>query len=128
MKYLYTLISRISALIVIYTTSRIFFYLNNQTSLNNVGIFDFVEGIRFDISALFYINIPLIILLLFPNNLRTKSYYKRLTNILFYIVNIPFITLNNVDIEYFKFTVNLDFRPHAWYCMYIHTRTGMYCT
>ena len=87
MKYLYTLISRISALIVIYTTSRIFFYLNNQTSLNNVGIFDFVEGIRFDISALFYINIPLIILLLFPNNLRTKSYYKRLTNILFYIVN-----------------------------------------
>ncbi len=104
MKYLYTLISRISALIVIYTTSRIFFYLNNQTSLNNVGIFDFVEGIRFDISALFYINIPLIILLLFPNNLRTKSYYKRLTNILFYIVNIPFITLNNIDIEYFKFT------------------------
>ena len=41
--------------------------------VNNVGIFDFVEGIRFDISAQFHINIPLIILLLFPNNLRTKS-------------------------------------------------------
>ena len=59
MKYFYTIVSRISALIVIYTTSRIFFYLNNHTSLNNVGIFDFVEGIRFDISALFYINIPI---------------------------------------------------------------------
>ena len=43
-------------------------------------------------------------MLLFPNNLRTKTYYKRLTNILFYVVNIPFITLNNIDIEYFKFT------------------------
>ncbi len=27
-----------------------------------------------------------------------------MTNILFYIINIPFIVINNVDIEYIKFT------------------------
>ena len=104
MKFLFTFIKRIVFLLIIYSTSRLYFYINNSDSFTNVNFLEFLEGIRFDISALLYINIPLFLLLLLPNNLRAKKYYHKITNWLFYSVNIPFILLNNIDIEYFKFT------------------------
>ncbi len=104
MKYLQTYLKRIFILLGLYTSSRIFFYLNNNESFSSSNIIEFVEGIRFDLSALVYINTLLFILLLIPHNFRDNKYYKKTTNWLFYIVNIPFIILNNMDIEYFKFT------------------------
>jgi len=101
MKYLQTYLKRIFVLLGLYTTSRIFFYLNNTDSFISITIIEFIEGIRFDLSALIYINTLLFILLLIPHNFRNNKY---ITNWLFYIVNIPFILLNNMDIEYFKFT------------------------
>lgn len=87
-----------------YTASRIYFYLNNRETINLHYFLEFLEGLRFDISALVYINIPLFVMLFLPHNLRANKYYHKLTNWLFYVVNIPFLLLNNIDIEYFKFT------------------------
>ena len=127
---------RIFLLLLIYYSSRILFYLLNSSSFSENIFLSILEGIRFDISALFYINIPILILLLFPiesicdltlfiirklgrlkrilspiiklleycKNIKIKIWYQKMTNILFYIINIPFIVINNVDIEYFKFT------------------------
>ena len=103
LNYLATYIKRIIYLLLIYSISRLFFYLNNTDSLTLVNCYDFIEGIRFDLSALAYINIPLILLLMIPCNLRIKKRYQQTTNILFYTINIPFIIFNNVDIEYFRF-------------------------
>lgn len=104
MKFLFNYLRRLSFLILIYTTSRIYLYLNNTDSFNNVRIIEFVEGWRFDISALVYINIPILLLLLIPTNFRKRDNFWKITNILFYTLNIPFIILNNIDIEYFRFT------------------------
>ena len=104
MKYLSTFFKRIILLLAFYTTSRIYFYINNIDAFTDVSLLEFTEGIRFDVSALFYINIPLLILLLLPHNLRANKYYHKITNWLFYAVNIPFLLLNNIDIEYFRFT------------------------
>ena len=104
MKYLSTFFKRIILLLAFYTTSRLYFYINNIDAFTYVSLLEFTEGIRFDISALFYINIPFFILLLLPHNLRVTKYYHKITNWLFYGVNIPFLVLNNIDIEYFKFT------------------------
>ena len=104
MNYLKTFLTRIVYLLGLYALSRFFLFVNNLDSFSTVSVFEFLEGIRFDISALFYINIPLLILLLFPTNFRKRNGYKQFLNILFYAVNIPFIILNNVDIEYFRFT------------------------
>ncbi len=104
MKYLSTFFERIVLLLAFYTTSRIYFYINNIDAFTDVSLVEFTEGIRFDISALFYINIPLLILLLLPHNLRANKYYHKITNWFFYAVNIPFLLLNNIDIEYFRFT------------------------
>ena len=104
MKYFYTFYKRIFFLILIYFSSRILFYLYNSTYFSSCIFLSIFEGIRFDISALFYINIPLLILLLFPTNFRGNKWYKKTTNIIFYVVNVPFIMINNADIEYFKFS------------------------
>ena len=104
MKYFLIYFKRILALLAIYTTSRIFLFFNNFDSFNNASILEFIEGLRFDVSALVYINIPLLLLLLIPHNFRVYKYYQKTVNWIFYGVNIPFILLNNVDVEYFKFT------------------------
>ena len=136
MIFLKTFWKRIFLLLLIYSSSRILFYLLNSSSFSENIFLSILEGIRFDISALFYINIPLLILLLFPiesicdltlfitrklgrikrilspiiklleycKNIKIKIWHQKMTNILFYIINIPFIVINNVDIEYFKFT------------------------
>ena len=51
-----------------------------------------------------YINVLLLILILFPTNFRKKTNYIKFTNTLFYSINIPFIIINNIDIVYFQFT------------------------
>ena len=104
MLFIITYIKRITLLLLLYTTSRLFFYFNNIDNFYNPRIVDFIEGVRFDISSILYINIPILILLLFPNKYRERKNYIRFTNYLFYSLNIPFIILNNIDIEYFKFT------------------------
>ncbi len=104
MKYFYTFLKRFFFLIIIYSSSRLFFYFFNSDYFSKNILLSLIEGIRFDISALLYINIPVIILLFLPINLRVKKYYKKLTNLIFKIINIPFILINNIDIEYFKFS------------------------
>ena len=137
MKYFNTFWKRISLLLLLYSSSRILFYFFNSSSYSENVFLSILEGIRFDISALLYINIPLFIFLLFPmksicdltifmirklgrkirkrltqiiklleycKNIKLKRWYQKMTNIIFYIINIPFIVINNVDIEYIKFT------------------------
>ena len=104
MKFFITYCKRILILLALYSSSRIYFYLNNNDTIDTHYFLEFVAGLRFDISALVYINIPLFILLLLPHNLRSGKKYRKLTNYLFYIVNIPFLLINNIDIEYYKFT------------------------
>ena len=104
MLFLLNYLLKLAGLLVIYTTSRIFFFLNNRINLESFSFIDFIEGIRFDLSALVYINIPILILLLFPTKLRHNKDYIKFTNSLFYILNFIFIVFNNIDIEYYRFT------------------------
>ena len=95
---------RIIILLIIYSSSRFLFYIVNIDAFKDNLILSMLEGIRFDISALIYINIPVLILMIFPSDIRQNIHYKQLTNIIFYLSNIPFIIINNVDIEYYKFS------------------------
>ena len=104
MKFFNEFIKRIIILLILYSISRIYLFYNNFDSFYPVKILEFLEGIRFDLSAIIYINIPLFLLLLSPLNFKSKKNYKPLINIIFYITNIPFLILNNIDIEYYKFT------------------------
>ena len=100
-------LQKILLLIAIYFLSRFCFLINNYSSFNffdEVSFFSIlIECIRFDLSILLYINSLVLFLILIPINLRVKKWYRTLVNTVFLIVNIPFIILNNIDIEFFKF-------------------------
>ena len=97
MQYFKTFYKRIFLLLLIYSSSRIIFYFLNDEYFSSNILASLFEGIRFDISALFYINIPILILLLFPTNLREKTAYQKITNIIFYCVNIPFLLKTEIQ-------------------------------
>ena len=117
MKYIITFYKRILFLLLIYSSTRILFYIFNSKYFSSNIFYSLIEGIRFDISAIFYINLPILLLLLIPFNLkirflkrkininRKEQWYKQSTNILFYILNIPFLIANIVDIAYYQFSL-----------------------
>ena len=109
MTYFYDFIKRIVLLLFIYFLSRFFFILNNLNLLESIYEFDFssflliLEALRFDLSILLYINSIVFLLLLFPHNLHQYHLYRKSVRYIFYLVNIPFIILNNIDIEFFQY-------------------------
>ena len=104
-------IKRILVLLFIYFLSRVCFFINNSSLfLENENFYSassifliLFESIRFDLSILLYINVLVFILMLFPTNLYFKLWYKKLIDFVFMLCNIPFIVINNIDIEFFQF-------------------------
>ena len=109
MNYTLNFIKRILLLLFIYFLSRLFFIINNKNIIEVIDntdsslFFLILESLRFDLSILLYINAIVFLLLLFPNNLHLTTWYRRCIDYTFYLVNIPFILLNNIDIEFFQF-------------------------
>ena len=100
-------LNRMFLLLFIYFISRLFFFINNFSSFNITEsisyLTPFIESLRYDLSILLYINSLVLLLIFFPFNLRLKKWYQKLVSIVFLIVNIPFIILNNIDIEFFQY-------------------------
>ena len=100
-------LQKILLLIVIYFLSRFCFLINNFSSFNFFDevsfFFILIECIRFDLSILLYINSLVLFLILIPINFRVKKWYRTFVNTIFLTVNIPFIILNNIDIEFFQY-------------------------
>ena len=95
---------RLLLILVFYQICRIIFYLFNYNYFLQVGITEFLGGIRFDLSAIFFSNALLIALSIIPGNFKYKSSYQVFLKILFFVINAFFIAFNFVDIEYFRFT------------------------
>ena len=97
---------KILLLLSIYFISRVCFLINNFPLFSQEDsslFFVFLESLRYDLSILLYINSIVLLFIFFPTNLRIRKWYHKSINYLFWIVNIPFIILNNVDIEFLKF-------------------------
>ena len=104
--HLLTFLKRVLSLCLIYTTSRLAFYLYNFKGTESTNtLLAFLEGLRFDISAILYINLPLLVLLCVHFFVPQLKLLNRFINGLFYLVNIPFILLNNIDIVFYVFNL-----------------------
>ena len=94
-------------LMAVYMLSRWFFYYMNINSFQDVTFSDMmtmsVGGLRFDVSALCYLNILCIILQFLPVKKRHTVKYQRIVKILFIIINVLGIVVNVADIVYFEF-------------------------
>ncbi|MFT6679181.1 MAG: phosphoglycerol transferase MdoB-like AlkP superfamily enzyme, partial [Granulosicoccus sp.] len=102
----FLVLKKLGLVLVIYTICRIAFYYFNATYFDTDGLLRaFMGGVRFDISAIIYINLVFIILSLAPIPIRRNDIYRKVMNYIFLGLNVVGILFNCIDIEYFKFTL-----------------------
>lgn len=101
------LLKRLALLCVIYSVSRALFLAFNFQSYNQVPVAEllmaFAVGLRFDIAAICRVNSVFIFLSMLPVTFFSKAWYQRVLKIVFLLSNVPFLIINVVDYEYFKF-------------------------
>lgn len=90
--------------VIFYQICRILFYIFNKGAFTEVHAKSFLGGLRFDLSAIGYINLLFAFLHVIPGNFKNNSTYQKVLKVSFYVVNLVFILTNFVDFEYFKFT------------------------
>ena len=101
------LVTRLGLLCLIYTVSRALFLAFNFQTFSQVPVFEiltaFAVGLRFDIAAICRINGAFILLSALPFSFCEKTWFQKLLKIVFLASNIPFVLINIIDYEYFKF-------------------------
>ena len=94
-------------MLVVYMLSRWFFYYMNLHHFQDMTFAEMMTiswgGLRFDISALCYLNMLCIALQLLPLKARHTVKYQRIVKIIFLVVNILGIAVNAADIVYYEF-------------------------
>lgn len=103
-KALFLFIKRLVLVVLVYQICRILFYFFNTNFFETITLKEILGGLRFDLSAITYINLIFVILHFLPLKLYfTKGYQKFLT-LSFFGINLLFIATNFVDFQYYKFT------------------------
>lgn len=88
--------------------SRVLFYLFNTQlfSDSNTSLLKaFLLGIRFDISAIIYVNGLYILMILIPFAFRNNTVYQKIAKVLFVTTNAVALLANFADIIYYRFTL-----------------------
>lgn len=89
--------------LIFYQLSRVVFYFSNRQVFSSAGIREFFGGIRFDLSALFYVNALFILMHTVPGKFKYRKGYQKILKISFFLVNLIFLATNFIDAEYYKF-------------------------
>jgi phosphoglycerol transferase MdoB-like AlkP superfamily enzyme len=101
------LLVKLLTILVLMSLSRWLFYVFNLSEFGHIGFFKLMHlmmlGLRFDLSAVFMLNLPLIFLSALPITFRWDNWYQLLTNILFVVANTLALAVNQIDIIYFRY-------------------------
>lgn len=91
----------------VYSIFRLLFFLFNYHSFTQSTVteilFAFVVGLKFDLSAIVYINSLFILLHLIPLGLRYKKWYDKLLKWIYFITNFTVLFFGLVDLRWFSF-------------------------
>ncbi len=98
---------RIMIIMILFTLSRIGFYVFNQNMFPGVSLQEFLNilkgGLLFDISAVVYINMLFILLHIVPFNFRYDERYQSTVKYVFFITNGIALSINAADYVYYRF-------------------------
>jgi len=98
-------IAALGILMVLYSLLRLGFYLVNHDFFADVPFPEiltaFWHGLRFDLSALILVNVPVLLLYNLPGSLPRQRWYRIIVFILFCFVNIIGVLLNIADFGYY---------------------------
>ena len=105
----WVLILRLAIILDLFWMSRLLLWVFNPSYFSGLGFTGFIEvlfyGLRFDISALMMVNLPIIFLWSLPFNFTYNKIYQQITNFIFYLFNSIALAANFIDIIYFRFTL-----------------------
>lgn len=105
----WVLFLRLLLAMLLFTLCRIGFYIYNTSYFPDMTVSHFLRilwgGLRFDMTAVLYINSLIILLTLVPFDIRFTSAYQSILKYLFYILNGLAIAANLADFIYYKFTL-----------------------
>ncbi|MBQ7191367.1 MAG: sulfatase-like hydrolase/transferase [Paludibacteraceae bacterium] len=100
--------SNFALIMAIFSFSRLFFYWVNKDLYPGVSTSHLIEmmagGVRFDLTALLYLNSVYLALTLLPFRFRQNSVYQQVTRWLYLIPNTLAIIVNCIDMVYIRFT------------------------
>lgn len=103
------LMYRLALAMVMMSFTRITFYLYNADYFPDVTITSLMRllwgGLRFDLTAVLYVNLPVILLMVQPLKVRFTDGYQRLTTVLYYLLNSIMLGANIADTVYYRFTL-----------------------
>jgi len=104
-----TLAFALLALMVLYSVSRLGFYLFNMSffpEMTSARLLTIMQGgLRFDLAAVLYSNVLVVLLLIVPLNIRFRSGYQMLVRWIFIVVNGIMFAINTADFIYYRFTL-----------------------
>ncbi len=100
---------RLLLVFAFYTITRLLFYVLNQSLFADIECGYLIKlmyhGLRFDASAIAYTNSLVILMHIIPFRFRYNKVYQKVISIIFYVVNAIGITLNMIDVVYYRFTL-----------------------
>ncbi|RLD61837.1 MAG: sulfatase [Bacteroidetes bacterium] len=106
-QHIKVLLKRLLIVLVLYVATRLYFYILNFNFFSSVEFVPllkmFFYGIRFDISAIAYTNMLIIILHVIPGNFKNNKTYQLINKILFVVVNSIMLATNFIDSKFFEF-------------------------
>lgn len=103
-KSLTILLKRIAYVTISYSLLRFLFLVFQWNAFQDVTFLNFIGGVRFDLSVIFYTNALVIIGHTIPGNFKYTKKYQSILKWVFYISNIVFLCTNFVDFIYYSFT------------------------
>ncbi|HTJ49881.1 MAG TPA: sulfatase-like hydrolase/transferase [Cyclobacteriaceae bacterium] len=96
-------------ILALFSISRVLFYFFNQEFFEGLTLSEFTTimlgGIRFDLTAVLYVNALFIVMLILPFKFRFNRYYLSVAKWIFLIFNSIALAVNAIDFIYFKFTL-----------------------
>ncbi len=102
------LLRRLALVLASYTIVRVVFFIDHRANFDETPAatlaLAFVRGLRFDLSAIVYSNIPFILLSLAPAALLARRWYARIVQGVFVAVNAAAAIVMVGDVGYYPFT------------------------
>ena len=100
---LFPLLVRLAGVVLLYSFFRLVFFMANLDNFPNAELSIFFYGIRFDIFAIFYSNIPYIIAVLLPFSFCYHKIYRKIFDLYFIIVNCIAALVSFIDVAYYPY-------------------------
>jgi phosphoglycerol transferase MdoB-like AlkP superfamily enzyme len=101
------LVWRLGIVYLLFSLQRLVFYLINIRYFPEMPFVHLVElmisGLRFDLTAVLYVNSLYILLMLLPLKIKYNDGYKKFARILFLVTNSIALVANLVDVVYFRY-------------------------